>query len=608
MKQFRRPHSFLCHSAATAVFTAVRVDRTMCIPQAIWRFFVPRSTSKTNPHRNTQSASATASQPRARTGFAALGVPQPLADALASSGITDPTPIQQLTVADAIAGRDVLGRGRTGSGKTLAFVLPVLTRLAADPARRKQGKPRALILAPTRELAQQIETVVQDLGPRLGLRSTTIYGGVRQGYQVQALERGVDIVVACPGRLEDLLQQGHVQLDQVRTTVIDEADHMADLGFLPAVKRLLDLTPPTGQRLLFSATLDAAVGALVKRYLRNPLTHEAADPDEPTGVMTHHVLAVRHGEHQKIVEDLAASPGRTVVFVRTKFRAARFAKKLNDAGIPAVELHGDLSQRARAATMDAFHSGAAHTLVATDIAARGIHVDDVSLVIHADPPQDPKAYVHRSGRTARAGASGTVVTLMLPEQERDVRTMTRQANIAVTITRTRPGYDILQTVAPGERAFPGAFVPAPVAASQRPAREQGQGGARRGGPRAGGRTTAAGSQGGQTGQRGQRGSRSRTGQPGQRSDAARQGGTRVEGRRSEGTRSEGPRREGTRHQRTGARHQESTRSDGQRRDGQRRDGARREGGRVEGRRGSTRTQRPRGAKGGRVQRDSSHAA
>jgi superfamily II DNA/RNA helicase len=395
--------------------------------------------------------------------FARLGVPTALCTVLTERGITTPTPIQAATLPDSLAGRDVLGRGRTGSGKTYAFLLPLVTRLVASGTRRRPGRPRALVLAPTRELVGQIEASLAPLAQATGLRTMTVFGGVGQNPQVRAMAAGVDVVVACPGRLEDLLGQGHVSLDAVEITVLDEADHMADLGFLPVVKRLLDRTPRDGQRMLFSATLDAAVGVLVKRYLQQPVTHEADSAQSPVSTMAHHVLHVRADTHLPVLVDLTSAPGRTVVFTRTKHRAKRLAKQLNAAGVPAVELHGNLSQNARTRTMDAFHSGAARTLVATDIAARGIHVDDVALVIHADPPVEHKAYLHRSGRTARAGASGTVVTLMTDEQVRDVRDLTRKAGISPTTTRVDQRHPLLQELAPGDRALTGPYVVAPSA-------------------------------------------------------------------------------------------------------------------------------------------------
>ncbi|HQD23370.1 MAG TPA: DEAD/DEAH box helicase, partial [Arachnia sp.] len=375
--------------------------------------------------------------------------------------ITVPTPIQAATLPDSLAGRDVLGRGRTGSGKTYAFLLPLVARLTASRNRTNPGRPRALILAPTRELVAQIEEALAPLAASSNLTTRTVFGGVGQAPQVAALRKGVDIVLACPGRLEDLIQQGHASLSAIEITVLDEADHMADLGFLPAVKRLLDKTPARSQRLLFSATLDDAVHGLVQRYLHAPVVHEADSLEAPVESMDHHVLAVDNAGRLDVLLDLTAAPGRTVVFTRTKHGAKKLAKQLNAAGVPAVELHGNLSQNARTRTMDAFHSGAAGTLVATDIAARGIHVDDVTLVIHADPPMEHKAYLHRSGRTARAGKGGVVVTLMLDGQRNDVRDLTRKAGIKPTTTKVAKGHALLREIAPGERRYPGGFVHAP---------------------------------------------------------------------------------------------------------------------------------------------------
>ena len=425
--------------------------------------------------------------------FGALGVPSTLTTALADLGITTPTPIQSATLPDSLAARDVLGRGRTGSGKTYAFLLPLVARLAAAPTRRRPGRPRALILAPTRELATQIDTALAPLAATAGLNSLTIFGGVGQNPQVQGLRRGVDVVVACPGRLEDLMGQGHVSLDAVEITVLDEADHMADLGFLPGVRRIMDKTPTTGQRMMFSATLDGAINVLVKRFLTSPRTHEADSAQSPVSTMAHHVLHVTSDAHLPVILDLAAAPGRKVVFTRTKHRAKKLAKQLNSSGVPAVELHGNLSQGARTRNMDDFHSGRAQTLVATDIAARGIHVDDVALVIHADPPVEHKAYLHRSGRTARAGADGTVVTMMLDDQVRDVRDLTRKAGIKPTTTRVAVGHPLLVELAPGERSYAAGLVREPVPTVGGGARRQGASGSSRG---AGARDGAGGGRAG----------------------------------------------------------------------------------------------------------------
>ncbi|MEU4671056.1 DEAD/DEAH box helicase [Amycolatopsis sp. NPDC023774] len=387
------------------------------------------------------------------TTFTELGLPKSLVDALAAQGVTSPFPIQEATLPHTLAGRDVLGRGRTGSGKTYGFALPVLARLAAGPTRRRPGRPRALILAPTRELATQIEATIAPLGKVLGLKTTTIFGGVSASPQITRLRDGVDIVVACPGRLADHMRSGEVKLDQIEITVLDEADHMADLGFLPEVRRIMDQTPERGQRLLFSATLDGGVDVLVKRFMHDPVTHSVDSAQSPVSTMTHHVLHLEETHRLPVLVDLTAAPGRTLVFTRTKHRAKSLTRKLVASGVPAVELHGNLGQNARTRNLEAFSSGAARTLVATDIAARGIHVDDVTLVIHADPPVEHKAYLHRSGRTARAGASGTVVTLMTDEQIADVRDLTRKAGIKPTTTQIGPGHPLLAELAPGERTF-----------------------------------------------------------------------------------------------------------------------------------------------------------
>ena len=420
--------------------------------------------------------------------FSELGVPATLVKVLSGLGIETPTPIQAATLRDSLAGRDVLGRGRTGSGKTYAFLLPLVARLTASGSRRTAKAPRALILAPTRELVGQIEAALKPLAATAGLTTLTIFGGVGQNPQVRGLQNGVDIVLACPGRLEDLIKQRACTLASVEITILDEADHMADLGFLPAVTRLLGQTAPNGQRMLFSATLDGAVNGLVRKFLHDPRTHEADSAQSPVSTMAHHVLHVNRDQRIPVLADLTSAPGRTVVFTRTKHGAKALAKQLNARGIPAVELHGNLSQNARTRNMDAFHAGTASTLVATDIAARGIHVDDVALVVHADPPVEHKAYLHRSGRTARAGQDGTVITLMTDEQVSDVRALTRAAGIKPTTTRVS-GVDhpLLQTLAPGERVLvPGGLVPAHTPEPQGPGRRSSGSAPRSGGGGGGG--------------------------------------------------------------------------------------------------------------------------
>ena len=406
------------------------------------------------------------------TSFADLGVPAALSAELSRQGITTPFPIQSATLPDTLAGKDVLGRGRTGSGKTLAFALPLVTRLAGGTRRPRQV--RGLVLVPTRELANQVLAVVQPLARAAGLTTAVVFGGVGQHPQVKALAPGLDLCIACPGRLEDLVKQGFADLSAVEITVLDEADHMADLGFLPGVKRLLDRTPKKGQRLLFSATLDNGVDVLVKRYLHEPTTHSVDPAVAPVSTMEHHVFAVSAADKLDVVRGLAGGHDRSVLFLRTKHTAKKLAKQLTLAGIPAVELHGNLSQGARERNLGAFMDGTTRVLVATDIAARGIHVDDVALVVHVDPPTEHKAYLHRSGRTARAGAGGVVVTLQLPEQQRDVRQLTKQAGIAPQVRTVRPGDPaILELAGPPAPLVEPVAVPAQTTRPARPARERG---------------------------------------------------------------------------------------------------------------------------------------
>ena len=447
--------------------------------------------------------------------FADLGIPTVLVDTLTAAGIVKPFPIQSATLPDSLAGRDVLGRGRTGSGKTYAFLLPMLARLAASSSKRQPNRPRALILAPTRELVTQIEASLAPMAKAMSMRTLTIFGGVRPNPQIQGLRNGVDIVIACPGRLADHVQTGHANLDSVEITVLDEADHMADLGFLPVVRRLLDKTPRNGQRLLFSATLDAGVDVLVKRFLSNPVTHSVDSAQSPIAQMTHHVLHLEKDSRLPVLVDLAAAPGRTLVFTRTKHGAKALTRQLNAKGVAAVELHGNLSQNARTRNLGAFTAGTATTLVATDIAARGIHVDDVNLVVHADPPVEHKAYLHRSGRTARAGAEGTVVTLMMDAQVSDVRDLTRKAGIKPTITRIKVGDPLLAKLAPGERTFvdPSTLAKASESNGGAGGRSGGRGrsgGGRSGGGRSGGSNAAgSGSRRGSSGRSAGTGSSSR---------------------------------------------------------------------------------------------------
>jgi superfamily II DNA/RNA helicase len=401
-------------------------------------------------------------------------VPAPLVAALAASGITEPFPIQVDTLPDTLSGRDVLGRGKTGSGKTLAFGIPLVARLGGKLAggNRRPGRPLALILAPTRELATQITAAIQPLADVYGLKSTTIFGGVSQQRQVAALKAGVDIVVACPGRLEDLMKQGFVSLDAVEISILDEADHMADLGFLPVVTRIMDKTPQSGQRMLFSATLDNGVDKLVRRYLHNEVLHSVDEANSPVAAMTHHVFEVSGVDAKRaLVERLASGSGRRILFMRTKHHAKKLARQLTDSGIPSVDLHGNLSQVQRDRNLAAFSAGEVRVLVATDVAARGVHVDDIELVIHVDPPAEHKAYLHRSGRTARAGAEGDVVTLVLPEQRKDTAALLRKAAITVTPQQVDASSPAVTALVGDVAAY---VKPAPRAAA--PVRGQSQGG------------------------------------------------------------------------------------------------------------------------------------
>ncbi len=395
------------------------------------------------------------------TTFAGLGVPAPLVAVLASSGITAPFPIQAATLPDALAGRDILGRAQTGSGKTLGFCLPLVTRLANGHT--MAGRPRGLVLVPTRELAAQVVGVLTPLARAERLKVTAIFGGTSQHPQVAALRGRTDIVVACPGRLADLIEQGHCHLGDVEITVLDEADHMADLGFLPVVRRLLDATPSDGQRLLFSATLDGAVDVIARRFLTRPARH-SVDADSRPPEITHHLLTVTPADRVGVIAALASGEGRTLIFTRTKHAARRLARQLAQAGTPAVELHGNLAQGARTRNLEAFASGAVLAMVATDIAARGIHVDGIELVIHADPPTEHKAYTHRSGRTARAGTEGIVVTLQTAAQVSEVRTLMRKAGVRPQASIAGPGSAIIRSI-----AGPPARRPARVAAPARAA-------------------------------------------------------------------------------------------------------------------------------------------
>jgi superfamily II DNA/RNA helicase len=374
--------------------------------------------------------------------FAALGLPAPLVRALNRGGITTPFEIQQATVPDALAGRDVLGRGQTGSGKTLAFGLPVLARLA-ERNRARPLHPRALILVPTRELAMQVNDALLPLGKAVGVFLKAAVGGVPYDRQIDALRRGVEIIVATPGRLGDLIARGVCRLDDIEVTVLDEADQMADMGFLPEVTELLAKTPADAQRLLFSATLDGDVDILVKRFMTDPVTHSTAPATAAVSTMDHHLLLIPPHDKFAVTASIAARKGRTMMFARTQLGVDRLVDQLAAVGVRAGGLHGGKTQRMRTRTLAEFKEGRMNVLVATDVAARGIHVDGVSLVVHIDPPKEPKDYLHRAGRTARAGESGAVATLVLPKQRRTTLAMLEKAGVEPAQSRVRPGDAVL---------------------------------------------------------------------------------------------------------------------------------------------------------------------
>ena len=374
--------------------------------------------------------------------FGDLGLGRNIESALVELGATAPFPIQAATIPDVLAGRDVLGRGRTGSGKTIAFAAPIVELLMANGGgkKRSQGRsPRALILAPTRELAMQINRTVMPIAKSVGLFTTTIVGGVPQGSQVMSLRRGVDIVIATPGRLEDLARQRHIDLSQIQITVLDEADHMCDLGFLEPVQRILRDTAEGGQRLLFSATLDKGVASIIDEFLPEPAIHEVAGEDQSSSTIDHRVFVIDHRDKIPLIEHLVRRDGKTLVFTRTRAYAEQLADELEDAGIPATSLHGDLNQSRRTRNLERLTTGRVNVLVATDVAARGIHVDDIDLVIQADAPDEYKTYLHRSGRTGRAGKAGTVVTLIPKQRQRRMTDLLNRAEIQAVMIPTRVG-------------------------------------------------------------------------------------------------------------------------------------------------------------------------
>jgi superfamily II DNA/RNA helicase len=399
-------------------------------------------------------AEAVQAETGANQSFADLGIGQNIVRVLADMGAEHPFPIQAATIAPILNGKDVLARGRTGSGKTIAFGAPLVESILLSQAGQKRefGRaPKAIILAPTRELALQIDRTIQPIARSVGLFTTQIYGGVPQARQVGALKKGVDIIIGTPGRIEDLINQGKLDLSEIRIAVLDEADHMSELGFLEPMQRILrlvgsDLDGAT-QKLLFSATLDREVAALVEEFLVEPEVFEVAGEDQASGTIDHRVLVIDHRDKAEILASLVDREGRTLVFARTRAYAEMLAEQFDDAGIRAVALHGDLNQAKRTRNLEKLTSGRVDVLVATDVAARGIHVDDIDLVIQADAPDEYKTYLHRSGRTGRAGRSGTVVTLIPRQRRRRMTEMLERAEIEAPFDEARPGDDIIDELA-----------------------------------------------------------------------------------------------------------------------------------------------------------------
>ncbi|MFD0683491.1 DEAD/DEAH box helicase [Actinomadura fibrosa] len=395
--------------------------------------------------------------------FQDLPLPEALLATLAREGVTAPFPIQAATLPNALAGRDVLGRGRTGSGKTLAFGLAALARLAG---RRAESRcPLALVLVPTRELAQQVTDALTPYAAAVRLRAATVVGGLSIARQASALRQGAEVLIATPGRLADLIERGDCRLDRVEITVLDEADQMTDMGFLPQVTRLMERTPAGGQRMLFSATLDRNVDQLVRRFLADPVTHSVDPSAGAVTTMEHHVLHVAEDDKQETAAHIAARDGRVIMFVAKKHAADRLVRKLSSRGVRAAALHGGKTQSQRNRTLDGFRTGDVPVLIATNVAARGIHVDDLDLVVNIDPPADHKDYLHRGGRTARAGRTGTVVTLVLPEQRREMKALMAAAGIVPATASVRPGDPELARVTgarpPSDEPLAPATRPAP---------------------------------------------------------------------------------------------------------------------------------------------------
>lgn len=421
---------------------------------------------RARPERAQPEASAPGLPPVAS--FAELRMPPPLLAELARQGVTSPFPIQAAALPNALAGRDVLGRGRTGSGKTLAFGLALLARTAGH--RAEPRAPLALVLVPTRELAQQVAGALAPYADAVGLRVATVVGGMSLVRQANALKRGADVLIATPGRLADLIERGDCRLDRVRITVLDEADQMTDMGFLPQVTRLMEQTPSGGQRMLFSATLDKNVDQLVRRFLSGPVTHSVDPPAGAVTTMEHHLLHVSDDDKHETTAHIAARDDRVIMFVGKKHAADRLVRKLTSRGVRAAALHGGKTQSQRNRALDGFHAGDVTVLVATNVAARGIHIDDLDLVVNIDPPADHKDYLHRGGRTARAGRTGTVVTLVLPDQRREMNDLMAKAGIRPRSADVRPGDPELSRIT-GAREPSRPAPDTAATANRRPARK-----------------------------------------------------------------------------------------------------------------------------------------
>ncbi|MGZ4615521.1 MAG: DEAD/DEAH box helicase [Actinomycetes bacterium] len=435
---------------------------------------------------------AAAEAPVTETSFAKLGLPQQLITALERRDIRTAMPIQAATLPAALEGRDVIGRAQTGSGKTLGFGLPMLARLAAGTSR--PIAPRALVLVPTRELAVQVRDAIEPLGHTMGVKTVAVFGGAPLGRQIQTLARGVDVVVATPGRLLDLIERRACSLGEVQITVLDEADHMADMGFLPDVTKLLNMTPAGTQRMLFSATLDGAVGRLVRDYLNDPVARAVDSASSQVETMEHRALVVRHEEKVDVLAEMAKRPARSLMFVRTKHGADRLVKQLGRLGVDALAIHGNRTQSARQKALDTFSRGQVRVLVATDVAARGIHITDVDLVVHVDPPNDHKDYMHRSGRTARAGATGLVVSMLTRDQVRAARSLFDRAGVSAETLDAAVGSPAVRQIA--ESGEPIVVGPAPARSDlpDRPERQyRGPSNGRRTGPGTYGRDDSGGS-------------------------------------------------------------------------------------------------------------------